>query len=156
MLYAVLCYNLESVTSTWSKAKDDAVMAKNAAVMRRFAVAGSLGPVVRLLLRLFPGEPEIMGLTALMLPARKPPTGGDRSALWPARIAAAVAGRHARSRCCGEQGAAPRRGARLDRTAGGAAGASPRPRQAALSRPWRSNPPIGGCRHRRNMAPSGR
>jgi len=49
MLYAVLCYNLEAVVGCWSKEKDDAVMAKHAAVTQAFAAQGKLGPVARLM-----------------------------------------------------------------------------------------------------------
>ena len=49
MLYAVLCYNLESVICAWSREKDAAVMAKHAAVAQEFAVRGKLGPVARLM-----------------------------------------------------------------------------------------------------------
>ncbi|MBX3568648.1 MAG: YciI family protein [Rhizobiaceae bacterium] len=49
MLYAVLCYNDEAVTSAWSKEEDDAVMAKLAVVNGRMAAKGKLGPVARLL-----------------------------------------------------------------------------------------------------------
>jgi hypothetical protein len=49
MLYAVLCYNYESVVGAWSKEKDDAVMASHGAVMQKFAARGKLGPVARLM-----------------------------------------------------------------------------------------------------------
>ena len=49
MLYAVLCYNDETVTSGWSKAEDDAVMMRLAAVQEPVRQAGRLGPVARLL-----------------------------------------------------------------------------------------------------------
>lgn len=49
MQYAVLCYNYESVVETWSKEKDDAVMASHGAVMQKFAARGKLGPVARLM-----------------------------------------------------------------------------------------------------------
>jgi len=49
MLYALLCYNFESVVGCWSKEKDDAVMAKHAAVAQEFAARGKLGPVARLM-----------------------------------------------------------------------------------------------------------
>lgn len=48
MLYAILCYNDESVTTAWSKAEDDAVMQRLGAVMEKVAAAGRLGPVARL------------------------------------------------------------------------------------------------------------
>ena len=49
MLYAVLCYNVEDVIGTWSKAQDDAVMAKLIAVQEKWTARGRLGPVARLL-----------------------------------------------------------------------------------------------------------
>jgi len=49
MLYAILCYNDETVVSSWSKEHDDAVMAKLAVVQERIARRGQLGPVARLL-----------------------------------------------------------------------------------------------------------
>ena len=49
MLYAVLCYNVEDVIGTWSKAQDDAVMAKLRVVQEKWAAQGRLGPVARLL-----------------------------------------------------------------------------------------------------------
>ncbi len=49
MLYAVLCYNDESVTCTWSKEEDDRVMRDLTAVQRKYVEAGKLGPVARLL-----------------------------------------------------------------------------------------------------------
>ncbi|MCA1369160.1 YciI family protein [Bradyrhizobium sp. BRP14] len=49
MLYAVLCYNDESVTSAWSKEEDDKVMRDLTAAQRKYVEAGKLGPVARLL-----------------------------------------------------------------------------------------------------------
>ena len=49
MLYAILCYHDEDVVGAWSKAEDDAVLAKRARVTDRLAAAGKLGPVVRLM-----------------------------------------------------------------------------------------------------------
>src|SRR6516164_6351524 len=49
MLYALLCYNDENVVYSWSKAEDDAVMAKLDVVHQRLAKAGRLGPAVRLM-----------------------------------------------------------------------------------------------------------
>lgn len=49
MLYAVLCYASEDAVATWSKEQDDAVMAKLAIVQEKYARAGKLGPVARLL-----------------------------------------------------------------------------------------------------------
>ena len=49
MLYAILCYNSEAVTAAWSKAEDDAVLARRARVTDKLAAKGRLGPVVRLM-----------------------------------------------------------------------------------------------------------
>ena len=49
MLYAILCYNDESVVGSWSKQEDDAVMAKLTVVTDKLAKKGKLGPVARLL-----------------------------------------------------------------------------------------------------------
>ncbi|MDX2287602.1 MAG: YciI family protein [Hyphomicrobiaceae bacterium] len=49
MQYAILCYHDEKAVCAWSKAEDDAVMQKLAAVHERIAEAGKLGPVARLL-----------------------------------------------------------------------------------------------------------
>ncbi len=49
MLYAVLCYNDETVTSAWTRAEDEAVMGRLAAVNGRMAARGRLGPVARLM-----------------------------------------------------------------------------------------------------------
>ncbi len=49
MLYAVLCYDSEDIVGSWSKQKDEAVMAAHLAHNRELAAAGKLGPVVRLM-----------------------------------------------------------------------------------------------------------
>lgn len=49
MLYAILGYDNEAVTSAWSKEKDDEVMASLLAVQGKLAEKGKLGPVARLL-----------------------------------------------------------------------------------------------------------
>jgi hypothetical protein len=49
MLYAVLCYNDEDITGSWTKEEDDRVMARLAAVTDGLAKAGKLGPVARLM-----------------------------------------------------------------------------------------------------------
>jgi len=49
MLYTILCYNEEAVTSAWSKEEDDAVMARLKVVTDGLARKGKLGPVARLL-----------------------------------------------------------------------------------------------------------
>jgi hypothetical protein len=49
MLYAIFCYNVEQVVGAWSEEKDAAVMAHHAAVEKRLAAAGKVGPVVRLM-----------------------------------------------------------------------------------------------------------
>jgi hypothetical protein len=48
MLYAIICYNDEKLISAWSKAEDDAVMARIGAVTGKLAAAGKLGPCARL------------------------------------------------------------------------------------------------------------
>jgi hypothetical protein len=48
MLYAIICYNDDKITSAWSKAEDDAVMERLGAVIGPVAAAGKLGPCVRL------------------------------------------------------------------------------------------------------------
>jgi hypothetical protein len=48
MLYAILCYNSEQEVDSWSKAQDDAVMARLLAVQEPMARRGKLGPVARL------------------------------------------------------------------------------------------------------------
>ncbi|CAM5460883.1 hypothetical protein ATER59S_02993 [Aquamicrobium terrae] len=67
MLYAILCYASEDVVCSWSKEQDDEVMAKLAAVQEKYARAGKLGPVARLLpttaattLRKVKGEPVVI------------------------------------------------------------------------------------------------
>ena len=49
MLYAILCYDSEDVVGAWSKAEDDAAMARLDVVQKKLAEAGRLGPVARLL-----------------------------------------------------------------------------------------------------------
>ena len=49
MLYAILCYDNEGVTNSWSKAEDDKVMAQLGVVTGKLAKEGRLGPVARLL-----------------------------------------------------------------------------------------------------------
>ncbi|MFI4964055.1 MAG: YciI family protein [Caulobacterales bacterium] len=49
MLYALLCYNSEETVFSWSKAEDDAVMARLGVVHGRLAEQGKLGPSLRLL-----------------------------------------------------------------------------------------------------------
>ena len=49
MLYAILCYHDEDVVGAWTKAEDDAVLAKRAVVTDKLAVKGRLGPVARLM-----------------------------------------------------------------------------------------------------------
>ncbi|HEY6641389.1 YciI family protein [Povalibacter sp.] len=48
MQYAIICYNQEAAVGTWSKEKDDAVMARHQLVMQGLAARGKLGPVARL------------------------------------------------------------------------------------------------------------
>ena len=49
MLYAILCYDSEEVVSAWTKAEDDAVLAKLGEVQAKLAGQGKLGPVARLM-----------------------------------------------------------------------------------------------------------
>ena len=49
MLYAIICYHSEAVVNSWSKEKDDAVMAHHQAVIGKIAAHGKLGPVARLM-----------------------------------------------------------------------------------------------------------
>ena len=49
MLYAILCYDSERAISSWSKEEDDLAMAKLLAVQEKWAAAGELGPVARLM-----------------------------------------------------------------------------------------------------------
>jgi hypothetical protein len=49
MLYAIICYNSESVVNAWSKEKDDAVMAHHHEVLSKIAAKGKLGPHARLM-----------------------------------------------------------------------------------------------------------
>lgn len=49
MLYALLCYNDEDAVFSWSKAQDDAVMAKLDVVHQKLAAKGKLGPAARLM-----------------------------------------------------------------------------------------------------------
>jgi hypothetical protein len=49
MLYSILCYNSEAEVSSWSRAKDDAVMADHGRVIQRLSQQGKCGPVARLL-----------------------------------------------------------------------------------------------------------
>lgn len=49
MLYAVLCYNDEAVTTSWTQAEDDAVMAKLQVVHEQLYAGNQLGPAIRLM-----------------------------------------------------------------------------------------------------------
>lgn len=49
MLYAILCYHSEAVVSGWSKAEDEAVMARIEGVKKTLSEQGKLGPNLRLL-----------------------------------------------------------------------------------------------------------
>jgi hypothetical protein len=49
MLYAILCYHSEDVVGAWTKAEDDACMARLGVVHEQLAREGKLGPVARLL-----------------------------------------------------------------------------------------------------------
>ena len=48
MLYTILCYNSEKVTTAWTKEQDDAVMEKLHAVQKTLVRKRKLGPVARL------------------------------------------------------------------------------------------------------------
>src|SRR6185312_16837065 len=49
MLYAILCYNNEDATASWTKEQDDAVMEKLHAVQQPLIAQGRLGPTARLM-----------------------------------------------------------------------------------------------------------
>ena len=49
MLYAVLCYASEDAFQSWTKEQDEEVMKNLAVVQEKYAKAGKLGPVARLL-----------------------------------------------------------------------------------------------------------
>jgi hypothetical protein len=49
MLYTILCYNQEEITSAWTKEEDDACMARLMVVQDDLRTQGKLGPVARLL-----------------------------------------------------------------------------------------------------------
>jgi hypothetical protein len=49
MLYAILCYDSEAVTTSMSREEDDALMGRLASVQERLAQRGKLGPVARLM-----------------------------------------------------------------------------------------------------------
>jgi len=49
MLYAILCYDSESVVGGWSREKDEAVMAKSMAQKQALAAKGKMGPTARLM-----------------------------------------------------------------------------------------------------------
>ena len=49
MLYAILCYNDERAVGSWTRAEDDACMARLTAVEDKLRAANRMGPVARLL-----------------------------------------------------------------------------------------------------------
>ena len=49
MLYAILCYNDEKITTAWSKAEDEAVMGRLQVVHDALEAKGKLGPTARLM-----------------------------------------------------------------------------------------------------------
>ena len=49
MLYSILCYNSEAEVGSWTRAKDEAVMAHHGEVLQRLTAQGKCGPVARLL-----------------------------------------------------------------------------------------------------------
>ena len=48
MLYTILCYNSETMVTSWTKEEDDAVMEKLIAIQDKLARKRKLGPVARL------------------------------------------------------------------------------------------------------------
>jgi hypothetical protein len=48
MHYAILCYDSEEVVHAWTKEQDEAAMVRLAAVEKKLAAEGKLGPVARL------------------------------------------------------------------------------------------------------------
>jgi len=67
MLYAVLCYAQEDAISSWTREQDEEVMKNLVVVQEKYAKAGKLGPVARLLpttaattLRKVKGEPLVL------------------------------------------------------------------------------------------------
>lgn len=49
MRYAILCYDSEAAIESWTKAEDDTLIARLAAVEQKLAAEGKLGPNVRLM-----------------------------------------------------------------------------------------------------------
>jgi hypothetical protein len=49
MLYAILCYDSESVVGSWTKEEDDRAIAKLEVVEQKWQKQGRLGPVARLM-----------------------------------------------------------------------------------------------------------
>jgi hypothetical protein len=49
VLYAMFCYNSETMVGSWPKEKESAVMAGLAAVQRPLVAQGKLGPMARLM-----------------------------------------------------------------------------------------------------------
>jgi hypothetical protein len=49
VLYAILCYHDEAAVEAWSKAEEDACMARLGTVQDKLAKQGRLGPVARLM-----------------------------------------------------------------------------------------------------------
>jgi hypothetical protein len=49
VLYAILCYHDEAAVEAWSKAEEDACMARLGVVQDKLAKQGRLGPVARLM-----------------------------------------------------------------------------------------------------------
>jgi hypothetical protein len=49
MLYALLCYHDEGLVNSWTKAEDEAVLAKRAQVTDKLRSQGKLGPAIRLM-----------------------------------------------------------------------------------------------------------
>jgi hypothetical protein len=49
MLYAILCYHSEATVATWSREKDDGVLARIKEVREKLAAEGRMGPAARLM-----------------------------------------------------------------------------------------------------------
>jgi hypothetical protein len=49
MLYSIICYHSEKAVNAWTPEQDAATMEKLAAVQKRLAKQGKLGPVIRLM-----------------------------------------------------------------------------------------------------------
>jgi hypothetical protein len=77
MLYAVLCYNDEEITGSWTKEEDGMVMARLATVTQRLEAAGKLGPVARLMPTTAATTLHKGGIGRRLQPAPEPPVVTD-------------------------------------------------------------------------------